>query len=128
MRPGTTPMTEWQTLLVPALGHALLHFLWQGALIGLTAAIVLQLLRDARPQLRYAVACLALLACALVPMLGVLLELRAASPVAAPGMVAIAATSVTMATQQVFTAHAWPADFDRALPWIVAAWAAGAGS
>ena len=123
-------MNEWQTLLVPALGHALLHFLWQGALIGLTTAIVLQLLRDARPQLRYAVACLALLACALVPMLGVLLELlelRAASPLAAPG-IAVATTSVTMATQQVFIARAWPADFDRALPWIVAAWAAGAGS
>lgn len=56
-------MTEWQVWLVPALGSALLHFLWQGALIGLIAATVLQLLRDARPQLRYAVACVALLAC-----------------------------------------------------------------
>jgi beta-lactamase regulating signal transducer with metallopeptidase domain len=53
---------------VQALGWALLHFLWQGALVGALAAGVLALLRDARPQARYAVACLALLACLLLPV------------------------------------------------------------
>ena len=63
-------MAELPTLLatiIPVLGRALLHFLWQGALIGLFAALALQLLRDARPHARYAVACSALLACVLVP-------------------------------------------------------------
>ncbi|MDQ3206348.1 MAG: hypothetical protein M3Q40_07560, partial [Pseudomonadota bacterium] len=61
--------------LVAALGHALLHFLWQGALIGALAAFTLRLLRDAGPQLRYAAACLALLACLLVPTLHLALAL-----------------------------------------------------
>ena len=61
-------MHELTDTLVPVLGRALLHFLWQGTLVALLAAIALQLLRDARPQLRYAVACLALLACVLAPL------------------------------------------------------------
>ena len=51
-------MNELIDGLVPVLGRALLHFLWQGTLIALLAAMALHLLRDARPQLRYAVACL----------------------------------------------------------------------
>ena len=61
-------MTDALAMLVPVLGRALLHFLWQGAVIGLAAALALQALRNARPQARYAVACLALLACALAPI------------------------------------------------------------
>ena len=60
-------MTETVALLVPALASALLHFLWQGALLGLVAWLALAALRDARPQARYAVAGLALLACAVLP-------------------------------------------------------------
>lgn len=36
------------------LGSALLHFIWQGAALGLLAFIVLALLHRARPQIRYA--------------------------------------------------------------------------
>ena len=34
-------MSEFLAILVPALGHALLDFLWQGAIIGLLAALAL---------------------------------------------------------------------------------------
>ena len=61
-------MVELSATLVPVLGRALLHFVWQGAAIGLVAVVALQCLRDARPQARYAVACSALLACALAPL------------------------------------------------------------
>ena len=61
-------MNEPLTMLVPVLGRALLHFVWQGAVIGVVAALVLHAMRDARPHARYAVACLALLACALAPL------------------------------------------------------------
>ncbi|HEX8605306.1 MAG TPA: M56 family metallopeptidase, partial [Pseudoduganella sp.] len=54
--------------LVPAMGWSLLHFLWQGLLIGWAAALALHLLRNARPQARYAVACAALLLCAALPL------------------------------------------------------------
>ena len=40
---------------VQALGWALLHFLWQGALVGVVAALLLAQLRHARAQARYAV-------------------------------------------------------------------------
>ena len=65
-------MAEFLATLVPVLGRALLHFVWQGAAIGLVAAFVLLLLRDARPQARYAVACMALLACVLLPLANVI--------------------------------------------------------
>lgn len=55
--------------LVSTLGWALLHFVWQGALIGLAAAIALAALRNARPQTRYAVACIALMLCLAMPSL-----------------------------------------------------------
>ena len=61
-------MADWLASLVLMLGLVLLHFLWQGALIGLLAEIALNVLRNARPQARYAVACLALLACVLMPL------------------------------------------------------------
>jgi beta-lactamase regulating signal transducer with metallopeptidase domain/uncharacterized protein YoxC len=65
-------MAELLASLVPLLGLALLHFIWQGALIGLLAVVVLDALRNARPQARYAVACLALLACVLAPVATIL--------------------------------------------------------
>ena len=34
------PMTELMQALVPVLGRALLHFLWQGTVIGLVAAVL----------------------------------------------------------------------------------------
>lgn len=49
--------------LIHAVGWTLVHFLWQGALVGALAAAVLWLLRAAAPAQRYAVSCAALLAC-----------------------------------------------------------------
>ena len=59
---------DFMILLVPALAQTLAHFLWQGAAIGISAWLVLRMLRSARPQARYAVACLALLACLWLPL------------------------------------------------------------
>jgi D-alanyl-D-alanine endopeptidase (penicillin-binding protein 7) len=46
-----------------ALGLTLMHFLWQGLLIGGATAIVLTLLRNSRAEYRYLVGCCALLTC-----------------------------------------------------------------
>ena len=62
-------MNDMATSVVPAWGSALLHFLWQGALLGLLAGLGLTLLRNARPQARYALACAALSASLLLPAL-----------------------------------------------------------
>ena len=53
---GTTFDTMWS-----ALGATVVHFLWQGAAIGLLTAAVLAALRGRSSSLRYAVACAALL-------------------------------------------------------------------
>ncbi|HEX5341098.1 MAG TPA: M56 family metallopeptidase [Duganella sp.] len=52
-----------------ALGLTLMHFLWQGLLLGCAAAIALTLLRNSRAEYRYLVACVALLACLCWPAL-----------------------------------------------------------
>lgn len=116
------------SVLVPLLGRALLHFVWQGALIGLVAALALQLLHAARPQLRYAVACAALLACVLVPSLHLALMIAATNPLAplaittgasSPQLLIASATSLPIESL-------WPARIDAAMPWIVVVWSAGA--
>lgn len=55
--------------LVASLGWTLLHFVWQGIVVALATAELLVLLRRARPELRYAVACLGLLCCLVWPIL-----------------------------------------------------------
>ena len=42
--------------MIPTLATVLLHFLWQGVLVGVLAWMLLSLLHAARPQARYAVA------------------------------------------------------------------------
>jgi beta-lactamase regulating signal transducer with metallopeptidase domain len=120
-------MADVLASLVPLLGLVLLHFLWQGVVIGLLAALALNVLRNARPQARYAVACLALLACVLAPVATMLFML-------APDLLATdfgsafatfggdagasgdgALSSFATTTDQL---QAW-------LPAIVATWAAG---
>lgn len=64
------------TAFVDALGWTLVHFLWQGTLIGLATAAVLALLRDAAPQQRYLVACTGLLLCAGWPAAQFVLRLQ----------------------------------------------------
>jgi D-alanyl-D-alanine endopeptidase (penicillin-binding protein 7) len=60
---------------VPALGWTLLHFLWQGLLIGCATALAWAVLRNARPEARYAVGCGAMLACLAWPAAGLYLRL-----------------------------------------------------
>ncbi len=70
-------MTPIESLLsqpfVQRLGWALVHFVWQGALVGLGCAVVLFALRHGRPGQRYAVGCVALLAMAILPVATVLM-------------------------------------------------------
>src|SRR5688572_955279 len=118
-------MNETLEMLVPVLGRALLSFLWQGALIGVIAALALQAARNARPQLRYAIACLALLACAAAPVADVARQLATSgSENAAPIMVATVAAFAPV----ISSATAGVADWriDDALPWVVALWSIGA--
>ena len=53
---------------VETIGLTLLHFLWQGALLGALTAALLHVLRRSAAPVRYAVACAGLLAMALAPV------------------------------------------------------------
>ena len=120
--------------LVPALGWALLDFLWQGAAIGLAAALLLAALRDGRPQARYLVACGALALCALLPLATLLAGLGGARQFVAQSLPAAPAAPLAAATalSSLEAGGGWhilaPALHPgaTALAWIVAAWSLGA--
>lgn len=111
---------------VPVLGRALLHFLWQGAVIGMLAAIALHCARNARPQVRYALACAAMLACVLVPAATIAWQLS--TPDAATTLVLVDAQVRSASPPAAFAAPfvASASALDAAMPWIVALWASGA--
>lgn len=76
-------MTAIDTLLrepvVQAVGWALLHFIWQGALVGAGAALALRLLRHGAADVRYVVAAIALTLMATMPVVTGVQAWRAAS-------------------------------------------------
>ena len=63
-------MSEMLAVVASSLAWALLDFVWQGLLVAWVAAIVMMMMRGARPQARYVVACAALLLCAALPLAG----------------------------------------------------------
>ena len=117
--------------LVAALGWALLHFIWQGLLIGWCASLLLSLLGHARPQTRYAIACGALLLCAVLPLAGVLHHLGMAEPISAVYSAPVDVTNVSTSTTLLVLME--PGTLERLVgavgqqvAWVVALWAAGA--
>ncbi len=106
--------------IIHAAGWALIHFLWQGALLGASAAALLWLMRGARPGTRYAVACSAMLVCLLWPayeFAGALLS----SPRSLQA-VALAAGDGRFAHRELLSG------IDSRLPWLVGAWLACVGA
>ena len=106
----TDPLLD--TPLVQSIGWALLHFVWQGTVIGIAAALVLRALAGARPTMRYAVACFSLALMLIVPILAVLTN-RASDSVTATST---AADSINVVP---------PVPLDRLLPSAVVVWLAG---
>jgi beta-lactamase regulating signal transducer with metallopeptidase domain/beta-lactamase class D len=67
--------------LVHQIGWSLIHSLWQDALLGLALAAALKLLSRAKPQSRYFIACLALAAMLILPVITTyVLHARQANP------------------------------------------------
>lgn len=116
------------------LAWTLLHFLWQGALLGLLAWAAFALLRRRRPQLRYFTGCALLVAC-LGAALTTYAALAPGPPAGLPSTVSVQAEPVLatppgLAPQeaaplpQAFT-MTWRARLQPWLPWILATWAGG---
>ncbi|OOG36386.1 M56 family metallopeptidase [Rhodanobacter sp. C05] len=105
------------------IGWTLLHFVWQGALLGLLYAAARMALP--RGEARYRFGMVILLALALCPLLTLWRLLEAAPAViqAATDVVTPAASGqgVELGT----TARTWDAGLDGLLPWLALAWSAG---
>lgn len=116
--------------LIRALGMGLLHSLWQCAVIGALAWLALRTLRHASPQARYVVACAALTACVLWPVAEVSRQLSMATTPTFDMAVSVSSPRDIASMFVAFVAPDRPADMRSmvaaALPWLVAAWAAGA--
>src|SRR5437899_2421052 len=79
--------------LAHRIGWALLHSLWQGALIGLVFALVNQALRGRSANVRYLFACFALALLLLAPVVTFCFSLSdPASPTSGPALPAMAST------------------------------------
>ncbi len=131
-------MNELLAALVPGLAWALLDFVWQGLLIGWGAALALGLMRKARPQARYALACAALLLCAALPLAGLVQRLADAGSDTAQATTQLAlvlagqpdagaagaAASPGVAAQLA----GWEQALQARLPLVMLLWACGAGA
>ena len=113
------------------LGWALVHFLWQGLLVGLAAGLALSLLGNARPQARYAVACAALALCLALPVATVLRGATVSDASSVPmaqdvAAVPVSAGMVERLRQPILeNTRAWRVQLQPWLPGIVALWSLG---
>jgi bla regulator protein BlaR1 len=105
--------------IVGSIGWTLVHFLWQGALIGCATAVGLTVLRNARPESRYLVACTGMILCLAWPALELALRLNGAG--AAHGDAAMLAAAGLVAGSPIDAG--WSALFAGHLGWIVGTWA-----
>jgi beta-lactamase regulating signal transducer with metallopeptidase domain/cell division septum initiation protein DivIVA len=107
-----------------ALGWSLLHFLWQGAALGLLAWLVLALLRGASAKARYGTACAFLLLMAVAPVATFLFLQRQAPTLAEPLRLTVEAAAGATLAETPLAARVKTA-LDPALPWLLGTWALG---
>jgi D-alanyl-D-alanine endopeptidase (penicillin-binding protein 7) len=100
-----------------ALGLTLMHFLWQGLLLGCATAVALTLLRNSRAEYRYWVACSALMACLCWPALDLYQRLAGSSD---GSTVSVHVLQLAAAT---ITGDGAPFDLRDSLRGIVSLWA-----
>ena len=108
--------------LVESLGWALLHFVWQGALIAILFGIARLLLQGASPRVRLWAGYAALVALAAAPAVTFLRHL--ATSFGAPGPVQLVA-AVPAGIGGAAASSGGLAAVETLLPWLVATWFAG---
>ena len=108
-----------------SLGWTLIHFLWQGAALGLAAWLGLVLLRGASARARYGLACACLLLMVAAPATTALLLQRQTTAQALAPLSVVVETAAPTAPAVAPLAQRVKAALDPALPWLLAGWAAG---
>lgn len=118
-----TPSLIAQLPWVQALGWTLLHFIWQGALVGIVFAVLRALIPAGHCNARYANGLAALVLMLVFPLVTLFTILRADLPVEAISPAVMAVSTVSAIAQSA------PAEalsmMDTALQWIVCLWIAG---
>ncbi len=104
------------------LGWTLIHFLWQGAALGLLAWLTLTLLRGSSAKARYGVACAFLVFMVTAPAT-TLLMLHRQEPL--PAMLYLTAEATASAAPATPLVQRVKARLDPALPRLLAGWVAG---
>ena len=130
-------LTELLALpIFQALGTALLHFIWQGALVTLLVASLSVLLQKRSANTRYLIACAGLALMLLLPVLtvGVVYEGLPPAPSVMPTVAAPAeATNVAplpltgnrAPVSSSSSSFDWRNNFNTLMPWLVALWLSG---
>ena len=104
------------------IGWTLVHFVWQGALLGLVYAAARTVLPRGEARYRFGMAML--MALALCPLLTVWRMLEAPSSVALTTGASVSSTSISYAASAGNT-WTWDSGLDAALPWLVLMWSLG---
>jgi beta-lactamase regulating signal transducer with metallopeptidase domain len=118
-------LADWLPL-IQSLGWTLLHFLWQGALIGLGYALVRLLVPPERVETRYAAGLLALALMAASPIVTLALIYPQSLDAAAVSAVTVTELApMTVGADGVPAAPATELVLDRWLPWLVLIWVLG---
>ena len=114
--------------VLQTLAWTLLHFLWQGALLGLMARACLWLLRRRSPESRYLLGCAALAAMAAAPVVTFLL-LKPAAAADAQAVVEASRAAAAFGAGAVAAPLSWLRELSLTLrpllPWAVGLWMAG---
>jgi beta-lactamase regulating signal transducer with metallopeptidase domain len=128
-------MIDSLATVLPVLGSALLHFVWQGALIAAITALGLFALRDAKARTRYSLACAALILCIALPVAHIvkMTGVISAGETESAALIATSGANINdkfMSTSVVNEDAFWnSAEFDASLrdstPTVVSIWAIG---
>jgi beta-lactamase regulating signal transducer with metallopeptidase domain len=104
------------------LGWTLIHFLWQGAVLGLLAWLTLVLMRGYGSRARYSLACFFLMLMVAAPIATFLLVRR---PWAAPPRMTMTLEAAASIRGTAPLTQQLKGGFDTWLPWLLLGWAAG---
>src|SRR5215510_7167405 len=113
------------TPLTSAISRALIHFIWEGSIIGIALWAVLFALKKRSANARYVAACSALAALAVLPVATTaLLYLRGVGSVSTPAAIGIAQWISTSGTTPARPPSIWVAWFEA---WAIPVWSLGVG-
>ncbi len=121
---------EFIPQMTSAWGWALLHFIWQGGVLGVITFALLKILKNARAQIRYALACIALMICLLLPIFNLQKSLSITTIQNSAIVVDASTSSATVAPNINYTSpwvpSRWNTKLELYLPWMVLLWSLGA--